>query len=271
MSIASKRILAKLDQLTQESMKSGSMPDPAAIREELARFLQQSTPSGPTAKFRPQQYRTTFSVNNYNTMVREIAEDLHFSYAEQVDQANRLLKAIDETETRHAALMYQADILDDLLTILLLAEPKASGYFYAMLDRFRDLSKVDMSQTTAETDLNSGSVFLPMTAGSRKIPFSYLSTKRDAIVTSDDPATVFTQGNIPGHVFGNAFTDVSNSWQYRIVTSSPDGWSGHITIPVSVVDPRTDIGGTAAVSDQPTTREIYASRIDLNGIQTSQV
>lgn len=271
MSIASKRILAKLDQLTREAMMSGSMPDPAIIRGELAKFLRQSSPSGPTAKFRPQQYRTTFNVDNYNTMVQEIAEDLHFSYAEQVDQANRLLKAIDETETRHAALMHQADILDDLLTILLLAEPKASGYFYAMLDRFRDLSKVDMSQTTAETDLNSGSVFLPMTAGSRKIPFSYLSTKPDVIVTSDDPAKVVTQGNIPGHIFGNAFTDVSNAWQYRIVSVSPDGWSGSITIPVSAMDPRVSVDGVASVSAQSQTREIYVSRIDLNGIQTSQV
>lgn len=269
MSIASKRILAKLSEIIEASMQSGTMPDPADVQSELAKFVRTSLPNGPISVFRPQQYRGTFNIASYDSMVAEIVEDLQFSFAEQVDQANRLLKALDEVDTRHGAFMHQVDTLSDLLDVLLLSEPRASGYFYAIIDNLRDLAKVDMSQTTAEVDLASGSVFLPMTMGSKKIPFDYLSTKRDIAVVSDEPSKIFTQGTIPGHIFGNAFTDVSNAWQYKLVSSDPNGWTGYITIPVSVVTPRTDVGGTASVSDELQTREIRVSRIDLHGIQTS--
>lgn len=271
MSIAAKRVLAKLEEITRESLQSGVMPDPAYVQAELARFLRNWIPNGPISKYRAQQYRGTFNKDSYESMVSEIVEDLQFAFAEQVDQANRLLKAIDETDTRHSAFMHQVDTLNDLLEVLLLSNPKGAAYFDALMDNFRDMSKIDQSQTTVDVDISSGSVLLPMVADSRKIPFDYLSTKSDVVVVSDDPSKVQTQGTIPGHTFGAAFTDVSNAWQYRVVSISPDGWSGYITIPVSVVDPRTDVGGTASVSNTLQTREIHVSRIDLHGIQTNSL
>ena len=54
----------------------------------------------------------------------------------------------------------------------------------ALLDRFRDFSKIDQSQTTADVEITSGVVHLPMVAGVSKIPLPHLAERSNIVVVS---------------------------------------------------------------------------------------
>jgi hypothetical protein len=265
-SIATKRLTAYLDQVAQEAMKSGRLPDPVEVRRALAIFARDRTLDGPSLKIRSQPYRGTFDVEGHNLMVGEIVEDLGFLFAEQVDQANRLLRAVNDTEVKYGAFMHQIDTLEDLLEVLLLVEPKSTGYFYSVGDQFRDLAKVDQENTTAELQTQAGLVTLPIAAGVRKIGMPHLAERADIVVINDDDEAVVGSMVLPGSKYGYAFDDTARGWQQRIVSSSADGWSGYITVPVSAQPARTDTGGGAELPQALETREIYISRIDLDGL-----
>lgn len=271
MTLSSKRLIAKLDEIIRESMIAGYVPDPVAVQRILNTYAQGRDLSNPSMLLRSQPRRGQFQIDSFNNMLAEIISDLNFSFAEQVDQANRLIRSINEADTKHTSFMTQINLLADAFEHLLLIEPKANGYFYALGDSFRDLSKVDLENTTAEVDLSSSAAYLPMQAGTRKIAMPHLAERTSIIVTSNQPETVIEHGPVGGSQFGQAFDDTYGGWMYRIVSSSQDGWTGHITIPISMNPPRTDAGGTAQLTQVLETQEIYISRIDIEGLQNCYV
>lgn len=266
MSIAAKRLVSYLDQIAQEVMKSGRLPDPIEVRRALAVFARTRTLDGPSLNLRRQPYRGEFDVGGHNLMVGEIVEDLGFLFAEQVDQANRLLRAVNDTEVKYGAFIHQIDTLEDLLEVLLLIEPKSTGYFYSVGDRFRDLSKIDQDNTTAELEVGSGLVTLPVAAGMRKIGMPHLSNRSSVNVISNNDEPVLWTGVLQGSKYGYAFDDTIRGWQHKIISESPDGWAGYFTLPVSAQMPRADSGGGAMLPQPAATQEIYISRIDLEGL-----
>jgi hypothetical protein len=269
LSIASKRLSAYVDDFVAQALKEGRLPEPLEVRRALNKFARDRVADGPSLKMRKQSRRGQMDVDGHNAMVGEIVSDLNFLFAEQVDQANRLLHAVNESEIKYEAFLYQIDTLGDLLETLLLVEPKASGFFFSVGDEFRSLSLVDQEQTTARVDLAAGVVTLPVAGGARKIPMPHLAKKTNAAVVSDDPDSVVQSGLLPGAKYGYAFDDTVRAWQHRIQSTRANGWSGSITMPIAMYVPRVDAG--AALTLAPETIEMYISRVDLDGLAGTEM
>jgi hypothetical protein len=208
MSIEDTRMRQILAEAAREALVAGRIPLQGELKRNLIELTKLTPPSMPRMQMRLQAYRSRFDREAFNKSTNEALADLSLLYGENVDTVVRVLNGINADDVDYKSLRYQLSLIDDILESLLLAEPGATGYFFSAYDSFNDLSKVDQGQTTADVNLDTGAVYLPVAGGVNRIDLGFLQNRVRAGLKFDPPQNVTGVAMIGGTKFGNMFNDV---------------------------------------------------------------
>jgi len=248
---------ARLEQMTNkfvgEILKLGRLPTPFETRRKFNAWLQIARPDQPRMQLRLQEYRSKFDREGFNASTEELIEDLNILYSESVSTVVRLLDILNADDIRHKALAYQVSVIDDLLEELLLNESGATGFSFSAYESFNDLSKID-SATTADVDLETGSVRLPTLGGLKKMNLFFLADRVRANPMVDDGAETKL---VAGTRFGYLFDDIVGNCWIAEVTSDNDPVTAEFSIPIALHDPQTPLATAESQSAE-------VSRIDID-------
>jgi len=233
MSIYERRVNEIMEDITKDALVAGRIPTPVEAVRKLKELFRGIDPSLPRMQLRMQPHRSRFDRAGFNSSVEEAVDDLNLLYSEGVDTLTRVINGLNADDINHKALTYQLSIIDDLLESLLLAEPGASGYFFSVYDSFNDLSKTDLQETTADVDLASGLVRLPIAGGIKKLNLGFLQNRVRANLKYNTTGQIASSNLIQGTKFGYLFNDIiGDAWGVQIVANRDD-LEIQFTIPVA--------------------------------------
>lgn len=240
MSIRQARTAQMLEDLAKAALLEGRMPTSAELTKRMGDWTAANQPGEPRMQLRLQGYRTKFRRDLFNQTVDEFLEDLDLLFDENVAVATRLLMGINADDVRCKSLRYQLSLLDDKLEDLLLAEPATTGYFFGVYDSFVDFSKVDQADTTAEVDIETGTVRLPQAGGVDKVNLGFMMNRVLAPMKFYPPEPIINSRAIPGARFGSLFDDlIGTAWGAQVVSSQNVPITLEFTFPLSSADPDT--------------------------------
>lgn len=263
MSIERRRVSEILEKASEEFLVEGRVPPPHEVQVKLNEWLQANTPGSPRMQLRMQPFRSKFDRASFNKSVTEALEDLDLLFAENLDIATRVTKGLNGDDVRYKAFRYQLGIIDDALENLLLVEPAATSYFASVFDTFNDMGNVNQDDTTAEVDLETGSVRLPVVGGVGRVNLGFMRNRARANLRFVPETAVQSSDLLAGTRFGNLFDDlIGNVWAAQVTTNEDVELGAEFTIPVAVVLDRgsTPIPRTLATMETMAKR---ISRIDL--------
>ena len=222
MSISSRQVTKATNKIIEDRMKEGYIPTIDYILAKLGDFYAKYSAGFPFFKDRQQPYRKVFNVDNYNSNLEEIYEDLNNLYEELVDQFTIVLKDFDYFDTERRKVMSKIKDLDSQLTDLVLVAADTEGYVYSVHDSFDDRSKVDLRYSSCEINTDAGIATLRESrSGIAKIDMShYFAVVNFPILAESKFAqNIISNTLFPLSKFGYSFSDVSASWMQNIVTS----------------------------------------------------
>lgn len=268
MSLYQARIDEILEEITRWALIEGRVPTSIETIRYMREALKVSDPATPRMQLRFQPYRSKFNRTAFNSTVEEAVDDLNLLYQEGVDTMTRILNGLNADDINHRALSYQLSIVDDLLESLLLAEPAAASYFFNAYDSFNDLSKVDVDNTTAEVDLNTGSARLPIVGGTKKLHLGFLQDRMRANTQHITDGRVTVSRLLPGTKFGHLFNDIiGDAWAEEVQANVPN-MTIEFTIPIAV----NRVDGVTQEAKQLVAIESIAqtiSRVELDPLATA--
>lgn len=270
MSIYDRRVDEILEEVTKNALVAGRVPTSVEVTRYLKQLMEGKDPSQPRMQLRVQPWRSRFNRIGFNNSIKEAKGDLDLLYAEFVDTMTRVINGLNADDINHKAISYQLGIVDDLLEALLLAEPGASGYFFSVFDSFNDLSKTDQENTTADLDLASGTVRLPMAGGVKKLDLGFLQDRVRANLQYKTRGKVLKSNLVAGTRFGHLFNDIiGDAWAVEVESNSED-LEIQFTIPIATSSYR----GISQEPKQLATMETVAarfSRVEIEPLSVSPI
>ena len=222
MSLPERRLLHALDKARTKLLRVGEAPLASAI----ARFLRQETaPDQPIAKVVKQRRKESFDIDAHNTLLSQSEEDFQLLFEEFYDQAMRSLRILDGGDSLLRRSLYEAKVVNDLLEYELITVKGAGGYFLGNFDTFTDVSKIDLSTTTALVDLGTENVRLSRNRGDwfrHRMDHLRAVTEAPVGVENADTHLISTR-TLGSHPFSHVFDSLNSSWQQEFVSTKPDG------------------------------------------------
>jgi hypothetical protein len=222
MSISSRQATKATSRIIEDRMKEGYIPTIDFVLAKLGEFYSKYSLGYPFFKDRQQPYRKLFNVDDYNSNLEEIYDDLNNLYEELVEQFTVVLIDFDYFDTERRKVMSQIKSLDSQLIDLVLVAQDTEGYVYSVHDSFNDRSYVDLRYSTCEINTDAGVATLRESrSGITKIDMShYFDTVNFPILAEAKFAQyVISNTLFPLSKFGYAFSDMSASWIQNIITS----------------------------------------------------
>ena len=224
MSLASRQIKKKLNDITESKLKTGFVPTVDYVISELNKFYNVVTTGAPTFRARRQAYRKRWDVDNYNQNMEELYTDLNNLYEEIVLQFSTILINFDFNDSERRRLLHQMADIDGQIDDLLLLSADTEGYLYSVHDTFIDRSKIDLRYTNAEINTDAEAIMLRESRkGISKVNLShYYPVEQYPILAEEQYASKIESNKLfPGSKFGYAFSDINTAWSQKIITTSP--------------------------------------------------
>jgi hypothetical protein len=169
MSVTTRQIKRVMEKALQKFLRLGHFPTFGELEKEVVALLGGKPAGFPLLKFRPAQSRHTARSQDFNAMIVELREDLELLYEEHQEQNQRLLTHYDYYDVERTKLERKINELSDKISELLLLGDDTSGYVASVWDNFRDLSKVNLNQTTAWVNLSQAEVTPPLSKGKNQV------------------------------------------------------------------------------------------------------
>ena len=224
MSIASRQVTKEMNRIVEEKMKDGYIPTVDYINAQIGSFYSKYPVGFPFFKNRKQPYRKIFNIEDYNSNISEIYDDINNLYEELVSQFTVVLTDFDYYDTERQQLMHKIKELSDTLSDLLFTSADTEGYVYSVHDSFIDRSKTDLSYSTCEINTAAGCATLRESrSGILKVDMShYFNTVNYPIMaTTQYSSNILTNTVFPTTKFGYAFSDIGAAWSQNIITNKP--------------------------------------------------
>ncbi len=222
MALASRQIKKQLNKIIEKKLKSGFIPTVELLRSELIKYYREVTVGTPSFKARRQPYRKEWNVENYNSNLGEMYDDLNTLYDEIVSQFTTVLVNFDFNDTERNRLLHEVNTLNSQIDDLLLLADDIDGYLYSVHDSFLDRGKIDLRYSTCEINTDAGAVMLRESKnGIKKINMShYYDTEQYPILAEKEYASRIVSNKLfSGSRFGYAFSDLNTAWNQRIITN----------------------------------------------------
>ena len=224
MHVGQRQLIEAINQIVREELALGQVPTVQRIMQRVNERFAGKTLGRPLFQVRPATYRGRSRSADWNAMVHEIDADLQTLFRQHVHQADLLVRHFGQLDSRIRRLYTRiAELYDRILDMFLVVE-SIDGYFAAAGDAFRSLVKVDMNQTTAWIDLETGEVMPPIAqGGNRKVPL----LDAQASVELENEKGTYTSFAPPSYALDD---DYDTAWLGRVSLPEPDGVRLHYTV-----------------------------------------
>ena len=233
------------EQIIRTLLSEGIDPSPGLIQdrfEELTVNNDLSKPLFQASDFTVERSEAS-SASQYNSTNNLIAQDLKVAYRHMLTIANSMTENFDRWKTESALLETRLDRLQERINSLLLVGQDTAGYLNFVQDNFRDISKVDLDNTTALVNTDKGYVcFGVSNIGATKIDLTG-ATNEDVSFALLTRRGVVAVNSLEGSQTRYAVSDKNNAWQEQVITSQPGPVSVELKIklPVTTTITRIDV------------------------------
>jgi hypothetical protein len=255
------RLYKTLERARKQALAKGEVPSIDALSRTVVEVVD---PGFPKTQLLTHSRKSKLRIKDYNKTLEDAQEDYELIYSELILQASRSLRSLDRGDALIRRLIYEGRTVNDLLTHELLMTKGVGGFFLGSFDTFRDVSKVDLTNTTAAVDIGTESVRLPRNRGETKrhllqhLRGQTFGSANLVVENSDNVST----GSISGQIFGNAFDSLNSAWQQQFITTRDVDLSFSFTFPVRedrepefvssvVIDPLLGIPCSVVLSYSP--------------------
>lgn len=228
MSISTTYASLILEQIIKEILEEGTTPTVSEITERYETYLQDNDLDGPlfdydTYSVAKGEASSAAKMASTNSSIRN---DLNALYRHLLTLSEQSMINFDRWQAESSLVEKRLNQLNERVNSLLLVSKDTAGYLNYVYDNFNDLSKVDLSYTTAYVDPGKGlATVRTSTTGITLLDLTNLQEQ-------DIEFNVLTRTNLVSSSQSNkskrvyAFSDKNNYWQERVIMSKP--------IPVSV-------------------------------------
>lgn len=157
-----------LDQLIQDTIKAGEVPDSLEIQEEFEALIATLDLTKP--QFDQTQYYITpkekASAGKFNNTFKNMRQDIRVLYKEMLELGNKSINSFERWHAEARVLEKRLLDLESHITDLLLLIQDTDGYFGFVQDNFTDTSLIDQSLTTTSVDIKNQIISLSKTGTS---------------------------------------------------------------------------------------------------------
>ncbi|MFW5889658.1 MAG: hypothetical protein ACOCUD_04700 [Bacillota bacterium] len=153
MSIRNIQMNKAVRKIMLEELKSGVQPEAISLDYKLNKFFKENTLGSPLLNFIAAKYRKNTNLNDYNSMLDEIEDDLETLYLSLLSQNMNVINNFISFENQRNSKMrniYDLNLkIDDLLT----KTNNTNNYLTTISEGFNDFINVNLDKTTAFVDL----------------------------------------------------------------------------------------------------------------------
>lgn len=212
----------------------GKLPSLGELSNRIKSVL--NNKSNITYKFIPQQYKSVFNNELYNTSLRKIKFDIDTFHEELIDLFAEASSRLNFADLYHKVNSYELKKLQAQLELLLFTTGDADFYFDGSFETFSDTSNLDAASTKDIIDLSEQCLALPFGgSNNQRINVGSLIDYPTIAVSLNQPqaSEVVSNKQIPGTKFGNIFSDTLSVWGHEIITKNNGPLSAVFTFPLN--------------------------------------
>lgn len=208
-----------LTELLIEELKDGEIPTIQQLNDSLA-ALKLEYPLATTKpmfsiKDNSVNYYENASASKHNDTFERAEKDIHVLYDVMHELQKRWVAEGNRWSTFYENIRRISDDLEDRVDTLLLMKTDTLGYYKYVSDDFLTLDFVDLDNTTAEVETNSGVVSIGHNEiqgeGESRVSLDDVTSSNITVSTVDGPGVVGIT-NAPGSLTTSIISDESISW-----------------------------------------------------------
>ena len=205
-----------LEQAIRDLLSSGTSPSISEIEDKYASLVASSDPGKPFTEKVALQEDEVSSSSKMNKSLVSISSDLSILYQGLIQTTAKMLNYGDRWKRKSSAIETKLDRLIDKTKSILTLTQNIEGYFSFVEDNFADLTKVDLTYTTAGVDSSLGLVsIIPKKNSSLSPLIPGLASTRFSLLNKQNITATSTTGS-------SSIANLLNNspWMYRAFAST---------------------------------------------------
>ena len=223
----------KLDYLRGKIDGNPQLPSDTAISNQINIILNGSS-NGIIGNIVTFVYKNVSNVADYNNNFLVIKDNIEYLLEEVFDSLNNIIDIINNSTLEKNQILRDLKLINTEFSDIEAGSLHSDGLKYVISDAFADTSKVDTLRTTALLNLNSSSVTLNLARASYLGFPHYRNQKTVNFTFTDGYASLASQVQTPGTIFGDIFSGTNtNRWELVATTSSPVQLTGYFSLKLS--------------------------------------
>lgn len=237
MSISSTYTELLMEKILKDLLSEGTIPTVSEITSQLDAFLADNDLTRPL--FSADSFKVTTgeasSKTKYNNMSAVIQRDLKVLFTHLLKVSDKSINYFERWKAEARLLERQLNTVSDRISNLLLLSQDTEGYFNYVEDNFSDMSKTELSATTAYVNTDKQLLTLGTNnAGATRVNLSSL-TDEDIVFTVLSRNNLISRLATNGSKLKNVVNDASNFWHERVLMSAPGIVSTELRIDLKAI------------------------------------
>ena len=183
------------------------------------------------------------SSKDYSGNFLTIKDNIEYLLGEVFASMNSIIDIVNDSVLEKNQVLRDLKLMDVDFSDVEAGTLHNDGLKYVISDNFADISKVDSLRTTAQINLNAGSVSLNSLRSSYLSFNQYRNKTNTQFTITEGFSSVVSQQQTPGTRFGNIFLagDDTNRWELIVNTSKNVNIEGYFTLQLSDIGDTIDI------------------------------
>lgn len=238
-----------LKKIINNELKGGVVPEEDKLQNLLMYFFKDKLPGLPTADFKKATSRETYDTEKLNKTFNEIGLDLNVLYDAVKDNNKSVIDRFIYLESEKSKIDKKLNRLLKKSEELIELAKNDTNYGFTFREGFNNLKNINLNRTTADINLENGSVVLP---SQKRGSFKH-SLQEASIKISDKSENIKNSERLSD--LKNAINDFKNKvWIERLKSDNDETY---IELEVSL-DKDTKFNGIALNSASP-----YESKVEI--------
>lgn len=211
------------------------LPSDGEVQLEIDRILESSS-NGIIGSITSFNRKDVSSSAIYSTNFLTIKDNIEYLLGEIFGSLNDIIDIVNDSILEKNQIIRNLKMIDQDFSDIESGELHSDGLKYVISDTFNDVDKIDQARTTAQINLNAGSVVLN-TARAAYLSFPHYRRQASIPFTfTEGFSKILSQRQTPGCSFGNIFDgDDTDRWELTVTTSEPTTVEGFFTLKLSEV------------------------------------
>lgn len=217
MSIKNRRLQQAVDNIIKEELQLGELPSSNKVITRINTYTQMNDLSKPSFNPKTAIKGRTISSDEYSESLTSIKNDLDILYSSAIYLINENMNKMYGYEIERRKLEYQLDKMEDELRELVMLYSD-SGALDTVFDSFADMSKVDVSKTTAHINIDAKEVTI---SNEQTVPSKINIPNGSAINFTPFPETESVDGKtISGSLYNIISQSSTEVWKREYTSNS---------------------------------------------------